>query len=124
MPVKRRNEQGMTLIEVLVALLVVALALAAAIRSVNAGVVNTDYLKQRNIAHWVAMNHANELQLNLRAANANDHYEAEMAGQVWHVQSEIKPTADKNILRVEISVKKDLDAESSLAIMTTYVGKP
>lgn len=123
MPVKWRNEQGMTLVEVLVALLVVALALAAAIRSVDAGVVNTDYLKQRSIAHWVAMNHANELQLNLRTAKTNEQYEAEMAGQVWQVQSEIKPTTDKNILRVEINVKKERDAESSLANMITYVGK-
>lgn len=124
MLVRRCNEQGMTLIEVLVALLVVALALAAAIRSVDAGVVNTDYLKQRNIAHWVAMNHASELQLQLRTAESNDHYETEMAGQTWQIQSKAKQTADGSILRVEIDVKKDRDAESSLASVITYVGKP
>jgi general secretion pathway protein I len=114
----------MTLIEVLVALLVVALALAAAIRSVDAGVVNTDYLKQRSIAHWVAMNHAAELQLQLSTPKSNGQYETEMAGQTWQVQSEASPTADSSILRVEIRVKKDRDAESSLASLVTYVGKP
>lgn len=114
----------MTLIEVLVALLVVALALAAAIRSVDAGVVNTDYLKQRNLAHWVAMNHATELQLQLRATKNNEQYATEMAGQTWQVQSKASPTADSGILRVEIQVKTERDAGSSLATLVTYVGKP
>lgn len=123
MPARYSNEHGMTLIEVLVALLVVSIALAAAIRSVDAGVVNTDYLKQRNIAHWVAMNHANELQLGLRTAKSNSQYETEMAEQTWQVQSKAAPTADSSVLRVEINVKKDRDTESSLASMITYVGK-
>jgi general secretion pathway protein I len=114
----------MTLIEVLVALLVVALALAAAISSVDAGVVNTDYLKQRSIAQWVAMNHATELQLQLDTAQLNGEYGTEMAGQIWHVQSKASATADSGILRVEIHVKKERDAESSLTSMVTYVGKP
>lgn len=124
MPARLDNEQGMTLIEVLVALVVVALALAAAISSVDAGVVNTDYLKQRSIAQWVAMNHATELQLQLKAPKNNNEYEAEMAGQTWQVQSKASATADSGILRVEIRVKKERDAESSLASMVTYVGKP
>ena len=124
MRARRGNERGMTLIEVLVALLVIAIALAAAIRSVNAGVANTDYLKQRSIAQWVAMNHASELQLQLITAKTNGQYETEMAGQTWQVQSKASPTADSGILRVEIRVKKDRDAESSLASLITYVGKP
>lgn len=123
MSASRRKQQGMTLIEVMVALLVVALALAAAIRSVDAGVVNIDYLKQRSIAQWVAMNYANELQLQLSTAKSNGQSEIEMAGQVWHVRSKANPTADSSILRVEISVKTDRDTESSLANMITYVSK-
>lgn len=124
MLVRRGSEQGMTLIEVLVALVIVAIALAAVIRSVNAGVVNTDYLKQRNIAHWVAMNYANELQLQLGTAKANGQYEIEMAGQTWQLQSKASQTTDSDILRVEIRVKKDADVESSLASLITYVAKP
>lgn len=124
MPARRYNERGMTLIEVLVALLVIAIALAAAIRSVNAGVTNIDYLKQRSIAQWVAMNHASELQLQLITTKTNGQYETEMAGQTWQVQSKASATADSGILRVEIRVKKDRDAESSLASLITYVGKP
>jgi general secretion pathway protein I len=121
---RRYNERGMTLIEVLVALVIVTIALAAAIRSVNVGVENTDYLKQRNIAQWVAMNHASELQLQLAATKTNGQYETEMAGQTWQVQSKASATADSEILRVEIHVKKDRDAESSLASLITYVLKP
>lgn len=124
MLVRRRSERGMTLIEVLVALVIVAIALAAAIRSVNAGVVNVDYLKQRNIAHWVAMNHATELQLQISTTKANGQYETEMAGQTWQVQSKSSATADSSILRVEIFVKKDRDTEASLAQLITYVSKP
>lgn len=124
MPARAGSEQGMTLIEVLVALVIVAIALVAVIGSKNAGVVNIDYLKQRSIAHWVAMNHANELQLQLDSAKPNGQEEIEMAGQVWQLQSKASATADSDILRVEISVKKDRDVESSLASLVTYVAKP
>lgn len=124
MPARRNSERGMTLIEVLVALVIVAIALAAVIGSKNSGVVNIDYLKQRSVAHWVAMNHANELQLQLDSVKPNGRYEVEMAGQVWQLQSKASATADSDILRVEISVKKDRDTESSLASLVTYVAKP
>lgn len=124
MPARRDSERGMTLIEVLVALVIVAIALAAVIGSKNAGVVNIDYLKQRSIAHWVAMNHANELQLQVNSAKPNGQEEVEMAGQVWLVQSKASATADSEILRVEISVKKDRDEESDLDRLVTYVAKP
>ena len=124
MPARQRREQGMTLIEVLVALLVVALALAAAIRSVDTGVVNAGYLKQRSLAHWVAMNHATELQLQLTPPKSDGHYETGMAGQTWQVQSKASPTADSGLLRVEIQVKTGRDTDASLASLITYVRKP
>ena len=123
MQVNHISERGMTLIEVLVALVIVALALAAAIRSVDTGVLNTSHLKQRSIAQWVAMNHANELQLQLRTITTDEKYATKMAGQTWQVQSKAKPTADKHILRIEVRVKKDRNAESSLASLITYVAK-
>lgn len=119
-----KRQQGMTLLEVLVALVVVALALSAAIRSVNVGVGNIDYLKQQSIAHWVAMNHVNEVQLQLRLAKTHEQYEIEMAGQTWQLQSQTTATANSHIVRIEVSVKKDRRAESSLAKVIAYVGRP
>lgn len=124
MPARQANEHGMTLIEVLVALLVIAIALAAAIRSVNAGISNTDYLKQRSIAQWVAMNHANEVQLLPATAKTHGQFKTEMAGQTWQINSKASATADSAIQRVEISVSSDSDTELTLSRLIVYVGVP
>jgi len=116
--------RGMTLIEVLVALVIIAVALAAAIRSTNAGVANTDYLKQRSIAHWVAMNESVELELTGDLVEGESTQDRSMAGYDWQVQTRIRATSDRDVLRGEISVAAEDDPESILSTVEIYVGRP
>lgn len=56
----RRND-GFTLLEVMIALAVLAIALAAVIdKSIEAG-ANVSYLRDRTLAHWVAENRLAEM---------------------------------------------------------------
>ena len=114
--------KGMTLIEVLVALVIIAVALSAAIRSVNAGVANTDYLKQKSFAHWVAMNSVAEQQAIVFKGAKNEWAETELADRSWHVNTKAIVTGDKSILRIETKVYRERNDESALANIISFVG--
>jgi len=112
--------RGMTLIEVLVALVIIAVALSAAIRGVNAGVANTDYLKEKSFAHWVAMNTVAEKQVEGFQGATNEWSEAELAGRNWHINTKAVVTGDTSILRVETSVYRERNGEAPLANIVSY----
>jgi len=116
--------RGMTLIEVLVALVIIAVALSAVIRSTNAGVANTGYLKQRSIAHWVAMNESVELELTGDLVEGESTQDRSMAGYDWQVQTRIRATSDRDVLRGEISVAAEDEPENILSTVEIYVGRP
>jgi len=120
--ISTRHTRGMTLIEVLVALVIIAVALSAAIRSVNAGVVNTDYLKQKSFAHWVAMNQVAEQQVTLFDGAQDEWTQVEMAGQDWHINTKVIVTDAPSILRVETKVYRHRDGQSPLSSMVSFVG--
>ena len=120
----KRRMQGMTLIEVLVALVIIAVALSAAIRSTNAGVTNADFLKQRSIAHWVAMNEAVELELIGDRAEGESTQDRTMSGVDWEIRTRIRPTSDSDVLRGEIRVYREDDRDTAYADIEVYFGRP
>ena len=88
---------GFTLVEVMVALLVVALSVSALLSNMMGNVDNTAYLRDKTIAHWVALN---QLEL-MRITNKNTNTlltdeisgSEQMAGREWFWR--IKPVLIK-----------------------------
>lgn len=81
-----KRNAGFTLIEVLIALMIIAIALAAVIQSVNQSIRVTDKVKSDMVAHWVAMNTLSEIQLGMiRVPESGDpvHGKSTMLGQQW-----------------------------------------
>jgi general secretion pathway protein I len=116
---RSRGQQGMTLIEVLVALVVIGVAMAAVIKTVDAGVQNAAYMKERSFAHWVAMNRDTELQLD-GASTGTEWQETRMAGRTWYVRTKIEATSDPAILRALIEVFLSRDDAAPRAQLTSY----
>ena len=82
---KNRND-GFTLIEVLIALLIIAIALAASIRATNQSELDSIHVKNTMIAHWVALNIISELQTGLippSIANRAQKGKTNTMGQAW-----------------------------------------
>ena len=50
-----RHPRGFTLIEVMVALVVIALGMLGVIQAVSQTASNTGYLRDKTVAHWVYM---------------------------------------------------------------------
>lgn len=99
------SARGFTLLEVLVALAVLALALAAAIRAGGAYAGNQAYLQERTLAHWVARNALTELQLETQWPGTGERGDsARMADLDWEWRATISTTPDEDLRRVEIKV--------------------
>ena len=101
---KTRNSIfGFTLIEVIVAVAVIAFGLAATIKTVSTVTRNTAYLNERIVATWVAQNAMAlyELDIEKDAAKETTGTE-ELAGVEWHWKKVLVDTEDPDIQRVEI----------------------
>jgi general secretion pathway protein I len=120
--------KGFTLLEVMVALAVIALALAAATSAVSANIRNASGLQQRTYAHWVAMNKLAEMQLARQwpAINKVTSGSSLMARQEWYWTTKVTKTPDPFdlIRKVDVMVRLAEDDESPLVTLTGFVGRP
>lgn len=111
--------------EVLVALSVLAIALAAIIQSVSTNSAHAGYLREKTLAHWVAMNQVAEIQsMNKYPATGTKRGTEEMAGHEWHWQTSVVDSGVENVRRVEVEVRLNKNDKSSLAFLVALVGKP
>lgn len=118
----RRRNRGFTLLEVMVALAVIAFAMAAAISAVTANTRNAAGLQQRTYAHWVAMNKMTELQVNKTfPALTTTRGSALLANHEWFWTMKVSEAPDKNVRRVDISVAAGEDDEHAMALLTGFV---
>lgn len=121
-----RRGAGFTLIEVLVALAVLALALAAAIRAGGAYVGNQAYLQERTLAHWVARNVLTEIELETQWPGIGQRSDsARLADLDWEWQATISETPDPDLRRIELSVWLGREREGEpLAGLTGFLERP
>ena len=118
------NSKGFTLLEVLIALTIIALSLGALISTSGSQASSAAYLKQKTIAHWVAMNEITQLQLeNAFPGKGDTKGSTPMAGAEWYWTRSVKETEDENSRQVEIRVFLDEARESSLTTLIGYLSR-
>ncbi|HBD7141272.1 TPA: GspI family T2SS minor pseudopilin variant LspI [Legionella pneumophila] len=103
---KNKLVSGFTLIEVLLALTVIAIALTALLKATAQNIDNTHRIKEKTISHWVAMQGIAMIQLNLlRTSQSQESTQATtMLGQKWYWRAKISPTPIKRMQQITISV--------------------
>ncbi len=113
--------RGFTLLEVLVALGIVALALAAGVRATAALARNAERQTDQMLAHLCAENALIAVRLAKQMPAVGENSKpCEQAGRTFDVRLAVSPTPNPNFLRVEAQV---LEAESSLLTLATVVGR-
>ena len=116
--------RGFTLLEVLVALTIVSLALGALISTSGSHASNASYLKQKTLAHWVAMNEFALLQLQQEWPGKGDSRgSTQMAGTEWFWTRTVLETEDDDARQVEFRVYLDEEREYSLTRIVGYVSR-
>jgi general secretion pathway protein I len=101
----RSRSTGFTLIEVLVALAVIALGLTAVIKALNDYTEATSYTRQKTLASWIATNKLTEISVAPAWPSLGDYDEdVEFARQQWRCAIEVSETPVTNLRRVDVSV--------------------
>ena len=121
----RQNSQGFTLVEVLVALLVVAVGLGAVFLSLNQHIYNATYLREKTIASWVAENRLANVRLAGSVPEVDETSgEEEMGETRWRWTQKVTETGVANLRRIDISVANDMYPEISLITLSGFMGAP
>ena len=109
--------RGFTLVELLVALAILAVAATGLVRATEAHIDTTRGLERRTVARWVA--HDRLVELGLRPGAALPAQVA-MLGERWRVESAIRPTADPEIAQATITVRAATDP-APVAMLTGFI---
>lgn len=112
----RRGERAFTLVEVLVAVAVVALAITALLTAMMGQIDGGAYLRDKLFAQWVALNqlelarlenrHGNRLPVRSRTGIE------ESAGRRWHWRAEPVDVKAAGMVRWQVSVSAEADADA------------
>jgi general secretion pathway protein I len=100
-----RRTRGFTLVEVLVALVVVALGLTALMVAVNGTARTSGFLRDKSLAQWIALNRLSEVRLNVTKFGQNtDTGELDFGSRKWHYDTRYFDTSIASMKRVVVRV--------------------
>lgn len=100
-----RDDSGFSLIEALVALVILAFASVALLRAGEAHIVRIGDLEARAIAGWVAENRLAEIALAPGRSGLLPP-EVGMLGRSWRIEQTLEPTDDPELARVTLTIRE------------------
>ncbi len=123
---RHHRANGFTLLEVLVALAVLTIALAALIKGTADNAKNAAYLRDKTLAHWVGMNVVAEQRLtakwNEQGVQRGDE---EMGNHIWYWSAKLVKTFDEDVRRLEVDVRgSDKRDDTPLATLVAFLPRP
>ncbi|MGO2332860.1 MAG: type II secretion system minor pseudopilin GspI [Pseudoalteromonas nigrifaciens] len=121
----RQYNKGFTLLEVLVALSICAMAGIAAMQATSEHIHHLSSIEEQTYASWVAEN------IMVEQRTKGEQWEGEngvrgsevMAGVEWFWRQDIGKTADKDFVKLTINIFSDEKYEHSVYELATYLNK-
>lgn len=120
-----RRERAFTLVEILVALAILAVALTAGMRALMQATDSASALKARTVALWVAQNRLAAAQIAVPwPALGRFEGEATQANAAFAWQATVSATPNPQFRRIDIRVTEPGAPDYALATLTGFVGNP
>lgn len=116
---------GFTLVEVMVAVAVIAIAISAILFQMMSSVDNLAYLRDKTFAQWVALNQLERATLENNHSNAvpdrTTQGSEQMAGREWFWTITPVKTAADGFMQLEVSVTAERNDEAALVTVVGLV---
>ena len=119
------SSRGFTLIEVMIALVLVAVALPALVYRIQTSLDHTAHIEQKTYAYWIAENKMQELMINYKlqrlVPKARQSDKLTYAGQEWEWEVDVEETQLEGMFRFDIRV--GLGDDNWLASLSAFVSE-
>jgi general secretion pathway protein I len=104
-----KRQVGFTLIEVLIALMILSIALTALLKATGQNVATAGRLQEKTISHWVAMQGVAMVQLGLLPIQLNQELTqlTHFLNQHWYWRIKVTSTSIKSIQKMSIRVSQN-----------------
>ena len=100
------RQRGFTLLEVLIALAIVALSVGALLGTVTSSGSSVSYLHDKTLAEWVALNRLTEIRTaKLMPDTGKRTGNAEMGGMRWQWEEEVTELPIKGMFRIDVRAR-------------------
>ncbi|MDB2386777.1 type II secretion system minor pseudopilin GspI [Shewanella sp.] len=118
------KQRGMTLLEVIVALVVFSIAAIAITKSLGEQMANMPILEERTMAQWVAHNQMVEARLGSAFPDiGRKDGQEQLAGKDWYWRKEVVKTTDDDFRMIRITISDSDRFKRVMAEVSSYVFK-
>lgn len=121
---KMKASRGFTLVEVLVALAILALALTAAAASMSQMIDAANSMRDRTYASWIAQNKIAEMRLDGTIPEVSTTSgELDFGNARWEWRAVVSETGIDNFMRVDVSISY-AGEDYVVRTVTGFIGEP
>ena len=119
-----RRPSGFTLLEVMVALVIISLALAGVAGSMGQMIDTANTMRDRTYASWIAQNKITEMRLSAALPEVGESSgEEDYANTTWAWSAEVSETGIENLMKVDVAVSYP-GADEPVRLVTGFIGEP
>jgi general secretion pathway protein I len=121
---RSKRTAGFTLVEVMVALAIAGLSLAAVAASISQMIQAGSAMQERTYASWIAQNKITELRLSNELPEVSEsNGEVEFAALEWAWSATISESGVENLFRVDVEVSH-AGSDDVIRTVTGFIGEP
>jgi general secretion pathway protein I len=121
---RNKAARGFTLIEVMVAVAIVAIGMFAVFKVIGDTTGNIGYLRDKSMAGWIADNRITEIRISGEYPSVDKtEGDVDYAGRKWHWVATVSQTPVDGLRRIDMEVRRETDADkSALVKLAGFVG--